>query len=189
MARSPQVPQQELIAQQSDSDTADASFQRGWELFEEGTAESLRAAISYFEEAARLYEQGGNPAKQATAQMVLGRVYNDFWEKQQALEYYEQALPLFQAVGDRQQEATTLNNIGKVYDALGEKQKAIEFDQQSLVILQEIGFRDVEKISLGNLGIFGRRCTAREPPLLCRKWTPDRNRNPKYWRGRLPIPP
>ncbi|MGC9528233.1 MAG: tetratricopeptide repeat protein, partial [Limnospira sp.] len=100
-AQLPALAEPTLIAQQSDSGAADASYQRGLKLFQQGTAESLRAAIPDFEEAARLYERAGDRTNQAFAQLALGRVHDLLGEKQQALEYYEQALPLFQAVGDR----------------------------------------------------------------------------------------
>ncbi|MEB3886180.1 tetratricopeptide repeat protein, partial [Lyngbya sp. CCY1209] len=148
----PALAEPTLIAQQSDSGAADASLQRGMELLREGTAESLRAAIPYFEEAARLYEQTGDRANQAFAQLALGRVYSDLGEKQQALEYYEQALPLFQAVGDRSREATTLNNIGRVYSALGEKQTALEYYEQALPLRREVGDRSGEATTLNSIG-------------------------------------
>ncbi len=119
-------------AQQSTQDEAAASLKRGVELFREGTAESLRAAIPYLEKAATLYEQIGSQVGQALALVGLGRIHDLLEEKQKALNYYNQALPLTRAVGDRRGEATTLNNIGLVYDALGEKQKALDYYNQAL---------------------------------------------------------
>ncbi|MEB3885233.1 CHAT domain-containing tetratricopeptide repeat protein [Lyngbya sp. CCY1209] len=152
-AGTPPVTQKERIAQQSDSGAADASLQRAIELFQEGTAESLRAAIPYFEEAARFYEQAGNSAQQALAQLGLGRVYDLLAKKQRALEYYEQALPLLRAVGDRPGEAVALNNIGGIYDAWGEKRQALEYYERALPLRRAVDDRGGEARTLNNIGL------------------------------------
>ncbi|NEP09760.1 MAG: tetratricopeptide repeat protein [Symploca sp. SIO2C1] len=131
---------------------AEQVFNEGWELYQQGTAESLPQAIPKFEQAAILYRQAGDKDSEALSLLVLGRVYDDLGEKQKALEFYNQALPLYQAVGDRGGEAITLNNLGGVYDDLGEKQKALEFYNQALPLYQAVGDRRGEATTLNNLG-------------------------------------
>ncbi|MGB3532427.1 MAG: tetratricopeptide repeat protein [Microcoleaceae cyanobacterium] len=87
-------------APQSPAEEAEANYKRGNELFQQGTAESLQAAIPYFEKAATLYEQIGVKVGPATASLLLGRIYSDLGEFQKALNYYDQALPISRAVAD-----------------------------------------------------------------------------------------
>jgi tetratricopeptide (TPR) repeat protein len=96
-------------------------FQEGWQLYQQGTAESLRQAIAKWEEALPLYRAVGDKKQEAVTLNNIGGVYDALGQKQKALDYYNQSLPLSRAVGDKKQEAVTLNNIGGVYDALGQK--------------------------------------------------------------------
>jgi len=116
------------IAQQPATTEQDATraaayraFVQGGQLYQQGTAESLRQAIEKWEEALPLFRALGYKEFEAVTLLGIGRAYSDLGEKQQALDYYKRSLPLSQAVGDKAGEATTLNNIGKVYDNLGEK--------------------------------------------------------------------
>jgi CHAT domain-containing protein/tetratricopeptide (TPR) repeat protein len=149
------IPQQiaPRIAQQpANSDAAQQVYQEAIELFDQGTAESLRQAIPKFEQAVILYRQAGEKGSEALCLVALGRIYDLLGEKQTALEYYNQALPLTRAVGDRGGEATTLNNIGVVYDDLGEKQKALEYYNQALPLRRAVGDRGGEAATLTNIG-------------------------------------
>ncbi|MGB3535446.1 MAG: tetratricopeptide repeat protein, partial [Microcoleaceae cyanobacterium] len=156
-----QLTQPSFIAQQSLQEEAEASYKQGDELFQQGTAESLQAAIPYLEKAATLYEQIGIDVEQAAALFLLGRVYSDLGENQKALEYHNQALPLYKAVGNRSGEAATLSNIGVVYSDLGEKQKALEYYNQALPLRRAVGdtsddtLRDRrgEATTLSNIGV------------------------------------
>ncbi|MGL4498032.1 MAG: tetratricopeptide repeat protein, partial [Planktothrix sp.] len=122
---------QTLIAQNSSNPEADKLLQEGYQLFQQGTAESLRAALEKLEAARQLYHAAGDKEKEALTLMGIGRINDLLGEKQQALDYYNQALPLLGAVGDRGGEAITLNNIGAVYDSLGEKQQALDYYNQA----------------------------------------------------------
>jgi len=132
--------------------TAKRAFTEGLQLYQQGTAESLRKAIAKWEEALKLYREAGDTSGQASSLFAVGRVYSDLGENQKALEYYSQSLPLIRAHGDRSAEATTLNNIGGVYSDLGEKQKALEYYSQSLPLNRAVGDRAGEAAILTNIG-------------------------------------
>ncbi|MEG3974438.1 CHAT domain-containing protein [Microcoleus sp. herbarium8] len=144
------------VSQQSGGNPAAAAAEKalkeGLQLYQQGTAESLRKAIAKWEEAVKLYREAGETFGQAASLLALGRVYSDLGEKQKALEYYSQSLPLSRAVGERTIEATTLNNIASVYSALGEKQKALEYYSQSLPLFRAVGDRRGEATTLSNIG-------------------------------------
>src|SRR6476661_438893 len=141
---------------------ATKALTEGFELYLQGTAESLRKAIAKLEEALKLYgETSENEGQaitienegQALTLLLLGKVYDDLGEKQKALEYYSQSLPLQRAVGDRGGEASTLNNIGLAYSALGETQKALEYYSQSLPLQRAVGDRRGEAVTLNNIAL------------------------------------
>ena len=131
---------------------AERAFTEGRELYQQGTAESLRKAIAKLEEALKLYREVGGNEGQIVSLLGLGRVYDDLGEKQKALGYYSQSLPLSRALGDRGGEANTLTHIGSVYSALGEKQKALDYYSQSLPLSRAVGDRSGEAVSLNNIG-------------------------------------
>jgi CHAT domain-containing protein len=136
---------------QSIRDVAERAFMEGFQLFQQGTAESLTKAIPQFEEALRLYRQAGEQQEEAYSALMLGRVYDTLGEQQQALDYYNQALPLSRAVGDRQGEAQTLTGIGGVYNSLGEKQQALDYYNQALPLSRAVENRRMEATTLYNL--------------------------------------
>jgi CHAT domain-containing protein/Flp pilus assembly protein TadD len=141
-----------IIAQNSSNSEADRLWEEGLQLFQQGTAESLRAALEKWEAAHQLYRAARDKEKEVLTLLSMGRINDLLGEKQKALDYYNQALPLYRAVGDRRGEATTLNNIGGVYDSLGEKQKALEFYNQALPIRRAVGDRGGEAATLNGIG-------------------------------------
>ncbi|BAZ31025.1 TPR domain protein [Cylindrospermum sp. NIES-4074] len=123
-----------------------------FELFQQGTAESLQQAIVKWQEALKLWQQVDDKSRQATTLLALGSVYDSLGEKQEALKYYNQALPLYRAVGDKRGEATTLNNLGSVYNSLGEKQEALKCYNQALPLYRAVDDKGGEATTLLALG-------------------------------------
>ena len=147
------------LAQQPAATSQDATrgaaqrlMNEGFQLIQQGTAESLRQAIAKFEEAFPLYRAVGDKAGEAVTLNNIGSSYNAIGEKQKALDYYNQSLPLARAVGDKAGEAATLNNIGQVYSDLGEKQKTLDYLNQSLPLRRATGDKAGEAATLNNIG-------------------------------------
>ncbi len=124
----------------------------GFELFKQGTAESLNQAIAKWEEALKLWQKVSDKNWQGTIMLSIGRVYSDLGEKQQALKYYNQALLLKREIKDKHGEAIILNNIGIIYDDLGNKQLALKFYNQALPIRREVDDKSGEAATLNNIG-------------------------------------
>jgi CHAT domain-containing protein/uncharacterized protein HemY len=145
------------VSQQSGGNRAVAAAEKALteavQLYQQGTAESLRKAIAKLEEALKLYREAGETSGQAASLFALGKAYSDLGENQKALDYYSQSLPLSRALGDRTIEATTLNNIGQVYSDLGEKQKALDYYSQSLPPRRVVGDAKGEAVTLNNIGL------------------------------------
>jgi len=145
------------VSQQSGGNPAAAAAERalreGDQLYQQGTAQSLRQAIAKYEEALKLFRAVGDRRGEAVILNNIGKVYSALGEQQKALEYYNQSLPLTRATGDRRGEAVMLTNIGKVYSALGEQQKALEYYNQSLPLFRATGDRGGEAVTLNYIGL------------------------------------
>jgi CHAT domain-containing protein/Tfp pilus assembly protein PilF len=140
------------IAQNSSSPEADRLYQEGLQLFRQGTAESLRAALEKVEAARQLYRAAGDRGKEVLAVFGMGRINDLLGDKQRALDYYNQSLLLRRQVGGKAGEAVILNNIGAVYSALGDRQKALDYFNQSLPLSRQVGDKAQEAATLNNIG-------------------------------------
>ncbi|MBD2488625.1 CHAT domain-containing tetratricopeptide repeat protein [Aulosira sp. FACHB-615] len=132
---------------------AQQAYNEGFELYKQGTAESLQQAIAKWQTALPLWQKLGDKSNEALTLLGIGTIYNSLGEKQQALSFFNQALPLYRAVDNRSGEATTLNNIGAVYSALGEKQQALSFYNQALPLYRAVGDRSGVATTLNNIGL------------------------------------
>ncbi|WP_199297723.1 tetratricopeptide repeat protein [Funiculus sociatus] len=146
---------QQPAATEEDATRAAAgrAYKEGDQLYQQGTAESLRQAIAKLNEALPLYQAVGDKKGEAVTLLGIGKIYDALGEKQKALEFYNQSLPLRRATGDKVGEGVTLNNIGRVYSDLGEKQKALEFYNQSLPLRRATGDKVGEGATLNNIGL------------------------------------
>jgi CHAT domain-containing protein/Flp pilus assembly protein TadD len=142
----------ETASQQATSAAATRLLNEGFQLYKQGTAESLRQAIEKWKQALPLWQQVGDKRGEATILNNIGLVYDSLGDKQQALKFYNQSLPLKRQVGDKGGEATTLNNIGSVYSDLGDKQQALKFYNQSLPLRRQVGDKAGEATTLSNIG-------------------------------------
>ena len=131
---------------------ADKALAVGMDLFEQGTVESLNAALGKIETAHRLYQETDNRSGEAVSLAALGRINFALGKNTQALAYYEQALPLVRSLGKRLGEATILNGISAVYLDLGERQKSLEYLSHALSLYRAIGDRTAEVMVMNNIG-------------------------------------
>ncbi|MGF1986819.1 MAG: tetratricopeptide repeat protein [Nostoc sp. ZfuVER08] len=149
-----QIAQQpETTQQNATRAAAERVFQEGMQLYQQGTAESLRQAIGKWQEALKLWQQIDEKPEQALTLNYIGFVYYSLGENQDALRYYNRALPITRAVRYRQGEAAILVGIGAVYSSLGEKQQAIQYYNQALPITRAVGDRRGEATTLNNIGL------------------------------------
>jgi len=103
-----------------------------------GVIESLRAAMSKYENALRLLRSAGKAAEPGEIAYTLNQlaaVADSLGDRRQAINYYKQALPLWREANDRQSEAGTLTRLGRVHNSLGDKQEAQRlFDRARLIV-------------------------------------------------------
>ena len=83
---------------------------------------------------------------------VLGIVYLDLWQHEEALDHYQRALPICQEIGDKWGEALALVGLGAAYFNLGRYEEALEHSQRALPICQEIDDQWSQTLALLNIG-------------------------------------
>ncbi|MBW3587521.1 MAG: hypothetical protein KY448_17290 [Cyanobacteria bacterium 0813] len=69
------------------AEAAERALTEGVQMFQQGTAESLRKAIAKLEEALKLYREAGDSSAQAVILLVLGRVYVELGVLETCIEY------------------------------------------------------------------------------------------------------
>ncbi|MEA5504706.1 CHAT domain-containing tetratricopeptide repeat protein [Halotia wernerae UHCC 0503] len=147
------------IAQQPENTQQDPTLTAALRLIDEGsklqhqqgTAQSLRQARDKYQQALKLLQQIDHKFGQAVILTVIGTVYSDLGEKQQALKYYNQALPLFVTLKYKKGQAGAFLSIGRAYSDLGEKQQALKYYNQALTLFREEKDKG-EAITLNNIG-------------------------------------
>lgn len=125
------------------------------QLFQEGQRWLVSAqnqmALTNFQQALKLYRQGGDRLGEANTLSGVGDVQYNLEKYGEALESYSQALAVYRQLGDRRGEATTLNNIGAVYENQKNYPQALKFYEQALILRQEVGDLAGEGTTLNNL--------------------------------------
>lgn len=132
---------------------AEWTFVEGQQLFEQGSAQSLRSSIEKREAALSLYRALGDRVGEAKALTAIGLAYSELADNRKALDYYTQALPLYQAAGDHGGEAIVLGNIGASHGRLDDHKKAIGYYDQALRHYRAIGETEGEATTLSNIGV------------------------------------
>lgn len=92
-------------------------------------------AIDCFTRLSQVYEQLGQPDKQATAESDVGAIYYELGKYDQAIQFLDQALNRRRQIGNRCDIAATLTNLGAVYLDKGQWTKAIDVLQKQALPL------------------------------------------------------
>ena len=145
------------VAQQANSNEAirlqaEKLTKEGFQLFQQGTAESLKQALGKWEKALELWRKVEDKKLQAAVTLGIGRINDLLGYKQKALKFYNQALPLMREFGDKSGQATILYNIGGVYYSSGDKHKALKFYNQALSLSRELRNKSGQATTLNDIG-------------------------------------
>jgi len=93
----------------------------------------LKLALASFMQAEKLTQDKKNLV---FIYNMIGGVYDDIGNLDDALFYYFRALNLAKELGDKEYEATLLNNIGGIYKDKGDYDKALSYYEDSLSLKQ-----------------------------------------------------
>jgi CHAT domain-containing protein len=115
-------------------------------------AESLRNAITKYEEALQLYQAADDPEGQANALDMIARLHLSLGEIRKALERFNKALPIAQSLPDRLLEAAILSGLGQIQSTLGNPHKALEQFDRALKLNVERKDQLNESLSLNSIG-------------------------------------
>lgn len=131
---------------------AQATFDRGMQHYQNGTADALKIAVQQWQTALSQSRQAGDRSREILVLNWLGIAYTDLGEFNQALDIYHQLLPLVRSLNDHHTEASTLMSMAKVQAFLGEYQKSLDFYSRALPLWQAVGFRSGTAAVLNNMG-------------------------------------
>ena len=118
------------------STAAEALVAEAGRRLEEGTANSLSAAIDRYRQAIEASREAGDFAAAAETGLALGEAYLQRGEMQHASAAFEQALTAARGCGETRLEIHSLFSISKVLSAIGEGRRAIAPLEQARGLLR-----------------------------------------------------
>ncbi len=131
---------------------AKKAMAEGNQLRSQRKAESLRSAITKYEEALHLYQAADDLEGQADALERIARLHLSLGAIREALERFDKALPIAQSLPDRLLEAAILSGLGQIQNTLGNPHEALEHFDRALKLNVEMKDQLNESLTLNSLG-------------------------------------
>ena len=130
---------------------------------DEGEAQNMAGEVNYsigrLKEATRLFmralhsfQQAGDRAGQALANLNLAYCYSELGELAKAREALVAALSQARSIKDRRSEALALTAYGTIQSFWGEKQAALDKHTEAMTIFRVIGDHAGEAVALNSIG-------------------------------------
>lgn len=113
-------------------------------------------ALSYYEQAVTLWQQLNQPVEEAKILNLMGSIYSESENYQQAQQYLTRSLQLLQGQKLPRYEADTLLKMAKVYSLLGDNNQALASVNRGMAIAEslpetEFGFKAISFSRAGNI--------------------------------------
>ena len=132
---------------------AETLFAQARSLRRQNTEESLRGAVTKYEEALRLYRAAGERRREVNTLNALGDIYRNMGDDRKALNLFTEALSISRSVDDRPLQITTLIYLGGgIYFDLAEPEKALDHLAQALNLSLAAGDRQAQATVHNNFG-------------------------------------
>jgi len=140
-----------VTAATAPSEVPDAEERMGQALksYQQGAFD--QAATSWTE-AAKLYEQAGNPTEQSEALIRLAQAYQSIGHYNKALQSLQSASALVEQTGDRGRLARIKGIGGNLYLAAGQSAEASQYLKEGLQLASELGNQGLSAVLLNDLG-------------------------------------
>jgi CHAT domain-containing protein/tetratricopeptide (TPR) repeat protein len=133
-------------------DSAARLNQAAEKAFREGTQVGRERARGLWSDAAGLFRQARDRARESGALDNVGKVDDELGRRDSALAYYGRALAIARELRDRSREAATLDHIGRVQDELGNRDKALGHYHDALDLQRGVRDRTGEGRTLNLIG-------------------------------------
>ncbi|OGC79448.1 MAG: hypothetical protein A2145_03275 [candidate division Zixibacteria bacterium RBG_16_40_9] len=114
---------------------------------------SYPEAISYLNQALKIYQELGDEAEIAKNFNNLGNIFWMALDFQKSEAAFKKALEIQKKLGDPANLAITLNNIGSLYLSQNQYQKALDFYHQSLQLRKNLDNLEEKARTLNNIGV------------------------------------
>ena len=109
------------------------------------------SVLAQKQEALRIAEQSGDPAKLGRALLDLGSTYGQQQRPAEGLPYLEKSLALSEEIPDRQLTAAVLNSLGYTYSLLEQYEVCMAVYEKSLALAEAIDDRPTMALVLSNI--------------------------------------
>lgn len=127
-------------------------IREGFRLHDEGSAESLRAAVEILDRAYSITLRTGNRTYQGLALLRMAESAFALGDLAKALTTYRKLLQLCEATDNAYGAASAQASIGDVYSLLGEQQKALASYQKAEAIFTDVKVRREKARVLSKIG-------------------------------------
>jgi CHAT domain-containing protein/Tfp pilus assembly protein PilF len=142
----------QTLPQKGKQEAALRAFEEGEQLRKQAKPESLREAVRKYEEASRLWREGGDQEGESMGLASLGFTLQLLHRYEQAVGVYERALALLPRSGERPEAGTVLYNLGRAKFSLGRFDEAAGSYNLALAIQRKFKDRGGEAETLDALG-------------------------------------
>lgn len=131
---------------------ANRRFEKAMDLFAQGTADALKAAVEQLQAALPFYKDAGESYSEGITLFTLGLVSAQAGDFHAAIRYDDESLLIFRSIHDSNMQGSTLINLGGAHDVLGDGPAALQAYREALPLLRATGERVNEAVALNNIG-------------------------------------
>jgi CHAT domain-containing protein/Tfp pilus assembly protein PilF len=132
---------------------AERLMTEGAARFLEGTGDSLRLALSRYQEALALWRSLGDRQREARCALAAGDLQTALGQPRQALDLYQKALALFVALADEPGQATAWAGIGVSQTSQGDSAAGAASQRRAVELERRLGRVYEEGKALNHLGV------------------------------------
>jgi CHAT domain-containing protein len=125
----------------------------GRRLRRQFTEESLRSAVTKYEEALRLYRAADEREREVDSLNSIGETYQMLGDHRRASELFLESLSIARSIDNRPRQITALINLGGAYQDLGEAEKSFEHLEQALELSLAAGALQAQASAHINIGV------------------------------------
>jgi len=130
----------------------------GRRLRRQFTEESLRNAVTKYEEALRLYRAAEEREREVDSLNSVGETYQMLGDHRRASELFLESLSIARSIDNRPRQTTALINLGGAYQDLGEAEKSLEHLEEALELSLAAGALQAQASAhINDIGVASRR--------------------------------
>jgi DNA-binding CsgD family transcriptional regulator len=111
-----------------------------------------QAAMQVFTEAYTLFDAAGSRTQSGEMQRMIGRIYWEDADRQEALAHYRRAIAIHEQQPGTVEQARAISSMSQMHMLADENEQAIAWGRQAIDLAQRLGAEDVLVHALNNIG-------------------------------------